>query len=161
MSNDQLFDRFEALTFDDVVVIPGYSDVLPDSVDTTAQFARDITLAVPLVSAAMDKVTEARMAIAIAREGGIGVIHRNLSIADQVKKEGFEKYLKNKTQKFHDFGVDKIIWVLTASQQVIIALPGEDWLMIDWNKDVELINGAFFNIGSYLLKMGISLNEEE
>ncbi len=83
MSNDQLFDRFEALTFDDVVVIPGYSDVLPDSVDTTAQFARDITLAVPLVSAAMDKVTEARMAIAIAREGGIGVIHRNLSIADQ------------------------------------------------------------------------------
>ena len=83
MSNDQLFDRFEALTFDDVVVIPGYSNVLPDSVDTTAHFARDITLAVPLVSAAMDKVTEARMAIAIAREGGIGVIHRNLSIADQ------------------------------------------------------------------------------
>jgi IMP dehydrogenase len=83
VSNDQLFDRFEALTFDDVVVIPGYSSVLPDTVDTTARFAGDIELAVPLVSAAMDKVTEARMAIAIAREGGIGVIHRNLSIADQ------------------------------------------------------------------------------
>ncbi len=83
MSNDQLFDRFEALTFDDVVVVPGYSNVLPDSVDTTARFAADIELAVPLVSAAMDKVTEARMAIAIAREGGIGTIHRNLSIADQ------------------------------------------------------------------------------
>ena len=83
MSNDQLFDRFEALTFDDVVVVPGYSNVLPDTVDTTARFAADIEIAVPLVSAAMDKVTEARMAIAIAREGGIGVIHRNLSIADQ------------------------------------------------------------------------------
>ncbi len=65
MSNDQLFDRFEALTFDDVVIVPGYSNVLPDSVDTTARFAADIELAVPLVSAAMDKVTEARMAIAI------------------------------------------------------------------------------------------------
>jgi IMP dehydrogenase len=80
MSNPELFDRFEALTFDDVVVIPGYSDVLPDTVDTTAVFASDIELAIPLVSAAMDKVTEARMSIALAREGGIGVIHRNLPI---------------------------------------------------------------------------------
>ena len=83
MSNDDLFDRFEALTFDDVVVVPGYSDVLPDTVDTSATFAADIELQVPIVSAAMDKVTEARMAIAMAREGGIGVIHRNLPIADQ------------------------------------------------------------------------------
>ncbi len=83
MSNADLFDRFEALTFDDVVIVPGYSDVLPDTVDTTSTFAANITLAVPVVSAAMDKVTEARMAIALAREGGIGVIHRNLSIADQ------------------------------------------------------------------------------
>lgn len=81
--NDALFDRFEALTFDDVVVVPGYSETLPDSVDTTATFAADIELAIPLVSAAMDKVTEARMAVAMARHGGIGVIHRNMSIADQ------------------------------------------------------------------------------
>jgi IMP dehydrogenase len=81
--NDSLFDRFEALTFDDVVVVPGYSEMLPDAVDTTAVFAADIELAVPLVSAAMDKVTEGRMAIAMARHGGIGVIHRNMSIADQ------------------------------------------------------------------------------
>jgi IMP dehydrogenase len=81
--NDALFDRFEALTFDDVVVIPGYSETLPDAVDTTATFARDIVLSVPLVSAAMDRVTEARMAIAMARHGGIGVVHRNLSVADQ------------------------------------------------------------------------------
>jgi len=81
--NDHLFDRFEALTFDDVVVVPGYSEALPDSVDTSATFAADIELAVPLVSAAMDKVTEARMAIAMARYGGIGVIHRNMSIDAQ------------------------------------------------------------------------------
>ncbi|MGB3736541.1 MAG: IMP dehydrogenase [Ilumatobacter sp.] len=81
--NDDFFDRFEALTFDDVVVIPGWSETLPDAVDTTATFAADIELAVPLVSAAMDKVTEARMAVAMARHGGIGVIHRNMSIADQ------------------------------------------------------------------------------
>lgn len=81
--NDGLFDRYEALTFDDVVVVPGYSETLPDAVDTSAVFARDIVLSVPLVSAAMDKVTEGRMAIAMARHGGIGVIHRNLSIEDQ------------------------------------------------------------------------------
>jgi IMP dehydrogenase len=81
--NDDLFDRFEALTFDDVVVVPGYSETLPDAVDTSATFAADIELAVPLVSAAMDKVTEGRMAVAMARHGGIGVIHRNMSIADQ------------------------------------------------------------------------------
>lgn len=81
--NDQLFDRFDALTFDDVVIIPGYSETLPDAVDTSAVFARDIVLSVPLVSAAMDRVTEARMAIAMARYGGIGVIHRNMTVAEQ------------------------------------------------------------------------------
>ncbi|HZB42538.1 MAG TPA: IMP dehydrogenase, partial [Ilumatobacter sp.] len=81
--NDTLFDRYEALTFDDVVVVPGYSETLPDAVDTSAVFAADIVLTVPLVSASMDKVTEARMAIAMARNGAIGVIHRNMSIADQ------------------------------------------------------------------------------
>jgi IMP dehydrogenase len=81
--NDELFDRFEALTFDDVVIVPGYTDVLPDEVRTDACFAADIRLHVPVVSAAMDKVTEAPMAIALAREGGIGVIHRNLTGTDQ------------------------------------------------------------------------------
>lgn len=82
--NDELFDRFTALTFDDVVVVPGYAAVLPSDVDTSTVFARDIRLSIPMVSAAMDRVTEARLAIALAREGGIGVLHRNLDIEAQV-----------------------------------------------------------------------------
>jgi IMP dehydrogenase len=79
-------DEFVAplgLTFDDVLLLPGETDVVPSEVDTSTQLTREITLAVPLVSAAMDTVTEARMAIAMARQGGIGVLHRNLSIEDQ------------------------------------------------------------------------------
>jgi len=72
------------LTFDDVCLVPGASDVVPSEVDTSTRLTSDITLAIPLMSAAMDTVTEARLAIAIAREGGLGVVHRNLSIADQV-----------------------------------------------------------------------------
>ncbi len=71
------------LTFDDVLLLPGETDVVPAEVDTTSRLTRDISLRVPLLSAAMDTVTEARMAIAMAREGGIGVLHRNLSVADQ------------------------------------------------------------------------------
>ncbi|MGH3495814.1 MAG: IMP dehydrogenase, partial [Sciscionella sp.] len=71
------------LTFDDVLLLPGQTDVNPSEVDTTARLTREITVAVPLLSAAMDTVTEARMAIAMAREGGIGVLHRNLSAEDQ------------------------------------------------------------------------------
>lgn len=76
--------RFEeALTFDDVLLMPARSDVLPSQVDTRTYFSRNIPLNIPLCSSAMDTVTEARMAIAIAQQGGIGIIHRNLSIADQ------------------------------------------------------------------------------
>lgn len=73
----------EGLTFDDVLLIPAYSEVLPNEVDTSTWLTRRIRLNVPLVSAAMDTVTEARMAIAIAREGGFGVIHKNLGIEEQ------------------------------------------------------------------------------
>jgi IMP dehydrogenase len=72
------------LTFDDVLLLPAGSDVLPSDAETTSKLSRSITLQVPLVSSAMDTVTEARMAIAMARQGGVGVLHRNLSIEDQV-----------------------------------------------------------------------------
>ena len=74
----------EGLTFDDVLLVPAESHVLPNDVSTRTRFTRGIEVAIPIVSAAMDTVTEARMAIALAREGGIGVLHRNLSIAEQV-----------------------------------------------------------------------------
>lgn len=81
--NEELFDKFEALTFDDLLIVPGYTAVLPDQTDVRARLARDIVLNIPIVSAAMDTVTEARLAIALAREGGLGFIHRNLSPAAQ------------------------------------------------------------------------------
>ena len=80
---DRKFGR-EGLTFDDVLLVPAESHVLPNDVSTRARLTRSIELAIPIVSAAMDTVTEARLAIALAREGGIGVLHRNLSIEAQV-----------------------------------------------------------------------------
>lgn len=81
--NNELFNPTEGLTFDDVVLVPGFSEVLPVDVDVSACLVHDITLAVPVLSAAMDKVTEAPMAIALARIGGIGILHRNMTISEQ------------------------------------------------------------------------------
>src|SRR5947207_6724292 len=74
----------EGLTFDDVLLVPAESRVLPNDVSTRTRLTRSLELSIPIASAAMDTVTEARLAIALAREGGIGIVHRNLSIEDQV-----------------------------------------------------------------------------
>jgi len=87
--NDEIFQQLDALTFDDLLVVPGYTEVLPDATNAQTQLTQNIVLNIPLVSAAMDTVTEARMAIALAREGGVGILHRNLppeAQADEVEK---------------------------------------------------------------------------
>lgn len=85
----------EGLTFDDLLLVPAYSEVLPRNVNLTTHFSRNIKLNIPVVSAAMDTVTETKMAIAIAREGGIGVIHKNMSIAEQAKQVRVVKRAEN------------------------------------------------------------------
>src|SRR5580698_1949190 len=76
----------EALTFDDVLLVPAYSDVVPANVDTRTRITRNIAVETPLASAAMDTVTESRLAIAMAQNGGIGVIHRNMSMEQQAQE---------------------------------------------------------------------------
>lgn len=87
--------KMDGLTFDDVLLIPAYSEVLPREVNLKTKFSRNITLNVPMVSAAMDTVTEAGLAIAIAREGGIGVIHKNMSIEEQARQVHAVKRAEN------------------------------------------------------------------
>ena len=76
----------EGLTFDDVLLVPAYSEILPSETDTSTQFSRKIRLNIPLCSSAMDTVTEAGLAIALAQQGGIGVIHKNFSIRQQAEE---------------------------------------------------------------------------
>ena len=85
----------DGLTFDDVLLVPAYSEVLPRTVSLSTKFSRNIDLQIPFVTAAMDTVTEAPMAIAIAREGGIGVIHKNMSIEDQARQVAIVKRAEN------------------------------------------------------------------
>ena len=85
----------DGLTYDDVLLIPAYSDVLPKTVTLKTKFSRNIELNIPFVTAAMDTVTEAAMAIAIAREGGIGVIHKNMSIEEQAHEVAVVKRAEN------------------------------------------------------------------
>lgn len=88
ISHFKTSDKFagEGLTYDDVLLLPAYSQILPRETDIKTQFTRDITINIPIVSAAMDTVTDARLAIGMAREGGIGVLHKNMSIEDQAQE---------------------------------------------------------------------------
>ena len=85
----------DGLTYDDVLLVPAYSEVLPRTVSLSTKFSRNIELKIPFISAAMDTVTEATMAIAIAREGGIGVIHKNMSIEEQARQVAIVKRAEN------------------------------------------------------------------
>ena len=85
----------DGLTYDDVLLIPSYSEVLPKTVELSTKFSRNIDLKIPFVTAAMDTVTESKMAIAIAREGGIGVIHKNMSIEEQARQVAIVKRAEN------------------------------------------------------------------
>ena len=78
--------KYKALTFDDVLLLPRYSDILPSDVNISSSLTKNISLKMPLLSAAMDTVTESRMAISLAEAGGIGVIHKNNSIEDQAQE---------------------------------------------------------------------------
>src|SRR5258706_6350719 len=82
--NDPIFQQMDALTFDDLLVVPGYTEVLPDQTNVETRLTPTVCLNIPLLSAAMVTVTESRMAIALAREGGLGILHRNLAIEVQV-----------------------------------------------------------------------------
>ena len=97
MTADFIADKIvmDGLTYDDVLLVPAYSEVLPRTVDLSTKFSRNIELQIPFVTAAMDTVTEAPMAIAIAREGGIGVIHKNMSIEDQARQVAIVKRAEN------------------------------------------------------------------
>ena len=97
MTSDFIADKIvmDGLTFDDVLLVPAYSDVLPRTVSLATKFSRNIDLQIPFVTAAMDTVTESTMAIAIAREGGIGVIHKNMSIEDQARQVAIVKRAEN------------------------------------------------------------------
>ena len=97
MISDFIADKIvmQGLTFDDVLLVPAYSEVLPRTVNLATKFSRNIDLQIPFVTAAMDTVTEAPMAIAIAREGGIGVIHKNMSIEEQARQVAIVKRAEN------------------------------------------------------------------
>src|ERR1700690_2660059 len=94
----------EALTFDDVMLVPAYSEVLPREVSLSSQLTREIRVNLPVVSAAMDTVTEARLAITMAQEGGIGIIHKNMSIEAQAREV-------DRVKKFESGGISDPICV--------------------------------------------------
>ncbi|NLC34888.1 MAG: IMP dehydrogenase [Alcaligenaceae bacterium] len=100
----------KALTFDDVLLVPAYSDILPRDTSLSTRFTRDITLNIPLVSAAMDTVTESGLAIAMAQEGGIGVVHKNLTADEQAREVA--------RVKRHEFGI--VIDPITVTPQMLV-----------------------------------------
>ena len=162
----------EALTFDDVTLAPKYSEILPTEVDTTVKLTNNLKLKIPLLSSAMDTVTESRMAIAIAKAGGIGVIHRNLNIKKQITE--IKKVKKNKLivgaavgAGFHEFkrakeiikeGVDLIV-VDTAHGHTKKVSEIIKYIKKIKNKNIALCAGniATPEAAKFLIKLGVDI----
>ena len=139
---------FVGLTYDDVLLLPGHTDVIPSEADTSTRVTRRITVAVPLISSAMDTVTESRMAIAIAREGGLGILHRNMSIEDQASevdrvKRSESGMISNPITTHADATVDEVDAL--CAQYRISGLPVVDdagfLLGIVTNRDMRFVSG--------------------
>lgn len=135
----------EALTFDDVLLVPGYSEVLPKDVSLKTRITKDIELNIPLTSSAMDTVTEHRMAIALAQEGGIGIIHKNLTIAEQatevrrVKK--FESGIVRDPVTINPQATVRELMDLTAANNIsgVPVVEGKDLVGIVTSRDVRFV----------------------
>lgn len=135
----------DALTFDDVLLIPGYSEVLPKDVSLKTRLTRDIELNIPLISAAMDTVTEARLAIAMAQEGGIGIIHKNMTIAQQANevrkvKKHESGVVKDPITINADASVQELL-ELTSRHKIsgVPVLSGDDLVGIVTSRDVRFV----------------------
>ena len=135
----------EALTFDDVLLLPAYSEVLPREVDLSTPLTRDIRIAMPLVGAAMDTVTEARLAIALAQEGGIGIVHKNMSIEQQAQEVAtVKKYesgvIKDPIQVSPETTIREVLEI-TRSRKIsgVPVVDGEDLVGIVTSRDLRFV----------------------
>src|SRR5258708_9785674 len=141
----------EALTFDDVLLIPGRSDVIPGEVSTRAHLTRAIVLNVPIISAAMDTVTESRMAIAMAQQGGLGIVHRNLSIEQQAKevdkvKRSESGMIVDPATMAPDAKVSDALDVMKKHKIPVVPLPQKDGTLVGVLTNRELRFDTRFNI---------------
>jgi len=134
---------YDALTFDDVLLVPDYSDILPKDVDLSTQLTRNIRLNIPVVSAAMDTVTEARLAIAMAQLGGIGVIHKNLSIEEQceevIKVKKFESGVIKDPITVNPYTTIREVLELTRKHRIsgVPVVDGDDLVGIVTSRDMR------------------------
>ena len=127
----------EALTFDDVLLLPGYSEVVAKDVSLHTRLTRDIRLNIPMLSAAMDTVTEARLAIAMAQEGGIGIIHKSMSIAEQAAASPEDRILIT-------HGTDTMV----ETARALLGVEGKTIVLTGSMQPARLrISDAIFNIG--------------
>ncbi len=166
------------LTYDDVLLLPDASEVVPSEVDTSTRLTRKISLRVPLVSSAMDTVTESKMAIAMAKAGGIGIVHRNLPIEDQVKhvkavKKEDASYLVGAAVGVGDDGFARALAVIEAGVDVVVVdtAHGHHRAVLDAiarikeaHPDIQIIGGnvatragaqALINAGADAVKVGV------